>query len=242
MTDVQTTNGGGAVAALQQLKSGLQNVSATLPKAGGDALLRMLKDGGWVYGQDNAEVEEGSIWAVGTMTIQHGYASWTRKGEGEGSNQLVGEVMVPMTHPQPARGDLPSTGWDWSDQLSFLLKCTTGEDVDTQVLYKTTSVGGINAGRELINAIIAQLDVDETKPLPMVELHCGHYQHKKYGKTYTPEFKIVGWAPLEGPAPAKAAAAPAAASSEATEGATPPADAEAAPATTRRRRRPPSTP
>ena len=36
---------------------------------GGKPLLRLLRDGIWVYGQENIEVQEGSHWAVNPMQL-----------------------------------------------------------------------------------------------------------------------------------------------------------------------------
>ena len=57
----------------------------------------------------------------------------------------------------------------------------------------------------------------------VLTLDSEHYPHKKYGRVYTPVFKIVRWISLDGPADAPTAAG------------APPA-AEAAPETRRRRR------
>lgn len=194
------TRAGGAIASLQDLKSGLSNVAATLPKAGGDPILRLLQDGTWLYGAENVEVEEGSRWAINPMSLQHGYISWTDYDKSDKrSNEIVGEAMVPFNQPLPGRHDLPNTGWDWTEQVSMNAKCLNGEDEGTQVVYSPTSVGGIRAVKELIAAILKQLDIDENRPVPVVELDTDHYNHKKYGKTYVPVLRIVDWLSMDGP-------------------------------------------
>lgn len=186
-----------AVAALQGLKQGLQNVQASLPATMTDALLRMGKDGIWVYGAENIEVEEGSLWAVNPMSIRHGYACWTNYDVKEKKkNELLGEVMVSAGQPKPLRTDLQDLGWSWSDQISFSLKCLNGEDKGMQVLYKTTSVGGINATGKVLEALIAQLDKDPEHPVPVLELGNDHYDHKQYGKTYVPIMTVKRWEAL----------------------------------------------
>lgn len=198
--------GSTAVAALQHLKAGLQNVQQNIVTAGGDPYLRLLKDGVWVYGADNTEIEPGSVWAVNPMSLQHGYVSWTDH-PGKQTNEIVGEVMVPMTSPLPAQSDLRDTGWEWAQQLSFQLRCTSGEDKGEQTLYKTTSVGGMNAVKKLINEIMKQLDVNPSRPVPLIELKTDDYPHKKWGKVYVPVFDVVGWATMEGESGADRAAA-----------------------------------
>jgi hypothetical protein len=62
-------------------------------------------------------------------------------------------------------------------------------------------------------AIANQVDVDQSKPVPVVLLKKEHYQHKSYGRIYTPVFEIVEWVGMDGevaePAVAEAEAAPA---------------------------------
>ena len=209
-----TTPASTAVAALQSLKQGLQNVSSTIISAGGDPFLRLLKDGNWVYGAENVDVQEGSYWAVNPLSLEHGFVAWTDH-PGKQVNEIVGEVMVPMTQPLPPRASLADVGWPWSQQLSWQVRCMTGEDEGTQVLYKTTSVGGIRAMEKLIAAISAQLDRDPGKPVPVIELLTDSYQHKKWGQTYTPVFDIKRWIALDdasgGATETEHAAAPAAA-------------------------------
>jgi hypothetical protein len=198
-----TTSSGNAVAALSKLKTGLAGVAATLPKAGGDPILRLLKDGTWVYGQENIEVEPDSEWALNPFSLMHGFVSWTRYQDVDKNDkrkdELVGQKMVPFFEPQPSRGDLPNTGWDWTEQVSVNIKCLTGEDTGTQIVYSPTSVGGIGAMRKLIDAIMRQLDIDEAHPVPLVVFGVDSYNHKRYGKTYVPDIQIVGWASIENP-------------------------------------------
>lgn len=212
MNDVTTRTQSTAVGALQSLRSGLQNVQQQIVTVGGDPFLRLLKDGGWVYGAENIEVEEGSIWAVNPLSLAHGFVSWSDNKKG--ANEILGEVMVPATSPLPNRMQLQDTGQDWKQQLAFQIACTSGEDKGQQTLYKTTAVGGMNAVKALIAEIMKQLDKDPNKPVPLIELSADSYVHKTYGKTYVPEFVIKGWAPLDGDqfaeeeAVAQAAAAP----------------------------------
>lgn len=197
MSNEVANRASGAVAALTSLKSGLQNVSSTIVAAGGDPFLRLLQDGTWVYGAENIEVEEGSSWAVNPLSLKHGWVSWTDH-PGKQANEIVGEVMVPMTSPLPLQTEMRDTGWPWVQQLSFDIKCLDGEDKGVQVLYKTTSVGGMAAIKTLIGKIMAQLDVAPGKPVPVIHLGSDHYSHKKYGKTFTPVLEIVDWIDMEG--------------------------------------------
>lgn len=200
---------GSALASLQSLRAGLANVAATTPQRVREPYLRMGKDGIWVYGADNIEVEEGSKWAVNPLSLRHGYSCWTNYPEGSRKkNELLGEAMVPAASAKPDRSSLEKFDsghkdragnpiyWLWNDQVSVTLMCISGEDKGTTVLYKTSSVGGLGAMGDLIAAIMAQLDSDPNSPVPVVLLDSDSYVHKNYGKTYTPDIKIVEWAGL----------------------------------------------
>jgi hypothetical protein len=64
--------------------------------------------------------------------------------------------------------------------------------------YTTTSVGGRRSVQTLAVAIAAQVEKDQSKPVPVVKLKKDHYTHKSYGKIFTPVFEIVEWVSMEG--------------------------------------------
>ena len=202
MSEAMTTTNasGGALAGLQTLKAGLANVRATVPAAGGTPFLRMLKDGTWVYGADDVEPEEGQRFAVNPLSIEHGYICWkTREEDSKEPAKKLGERMQPMTAPLPNEADLPHMEeGKWTYQIGIGLKGVDGADNGVEVEYKTNSVGGTQAASALIDAILTRVTAGEADVCPIVELANSTYKHKQYGKIYTPEFKIVGWFPLNG--------------------------------------------
>ena len=199
MNQIVQNTGSTAVAALQSLKQGLMNVKSTMKATSSDPYLRFGRDGVWVYGAENIEVEQGSKWAINILSLQHGFVSWTDYPENDKrSNEVVAEVMVPMTSALPDRDKLPPSEWPYSQQVAFQMKCVDGEDAGEQAIYKTTSVGGTNNVSKIIAAIMAQLDVDGEHCVPLVVLGQDSYQHKKWGKTYTPVMDIKGWVTLDG--------------------------------------------
>lgn len=189
---------GTAVGALKNLKAGLQNVHTSTKPKGGEPILRLGRDGLWIFGADNTEVEDGSTWAVNPLSLQHGFICWKVIPEGsKESPELLGEEMVSMFSAKPDKLALPDYGHPWADCLSFELLCLSGEDKGEQMLYKTSSTGGLRATREFIAALMAQLDKDESKPVPVIELKSDHYKHKTYGKTYFPVFDIVEFVAMD---------------------------------------------
>jgi hypothetical protein len=82
-------------------------------------------------------------------------------------------------------------------QVGMMLVCTNGEDKDMQARFTATSVGGKRAVQALAVAIADQVDKDQTKPVPLLTLTSEHYQHKTYGRIYTPIFNIVDWVSMD---------------------------------------------
>lgn len=190
----------GALAALGGLKQGLQNVQASIPTAGGEPILRMGRDGIWVYGGDNIEVEEGSLWAINPLSLKHGWICWKKRPEGsKAAAERYADILVPMHEPKPAFASLPVyQDGEWSEQTAITLLCVSGTDEGTQVEYKPSSIGGGNAMKETIGAIMEQLDKDPEHPVPVVELLNETYDHKVWKKTYVPILRIDHWVAMDG--------------------------------------------
>jgi len=197
-----------ALAAAQALKGKLQKTKAQLPDVQGSQYLRFLQDGNWVFGQENEQVTKDDDCAINPMSIRTGWSCWTdRPGRGA-SNENLGEELVPLgqdaipkaslpVHKDPKDGDKVC---EWRELIAVDVKFMTGPHKGKQVLFKTTSVGGIGAMNALIDQIMLQLDEDPAHVVPIVNLDGEHYMHKKWGRTYTPVIRIVDWVSLDGAA------------------------------------------
>jgi hypothetical protein len=176
----------------------------------GIVIIKCDKTGHWVFGADQTEVEDDSRWAINPFSFVQGFIAW---GDGE----VLGEKMVSVSQPLPEMPEAPpgaKKGWEM--QIGCSLKCISGEDAGMEARYTTTSVGGKKAVQSLAVAIAAQVEKDQSKPVPIVMLARDHYQHKSFGKIFTPVFNIVEWvsmtdepaAPEAAPEPAASEAAP----------------------------------
>jgi hypothetical protein len=174
------------------------NLAATLravnvaDPSGGTVILKMDKTGHWVFGADQTEVEDDATWAINPFSFVHGFIAW---GDGE----VLGEKMVPVSQPLPEM-DLapPGAKRGWEVQIGMSLKCLSGEDEGMEARYATTSVGGKRSVQALVLAIAAQVDADQSKPVPVVALKKEHYQHKSYGRIFSPVFDIQKWIGMDG--------------------------------------------
>jgi len=177
---------------VQSLAQSLRSLD-TGTALGNTVILKMDKTGHWVFGADQTEVEDDSLWAINPFSFTHGYIAW---GDGE----VLGEKMAPVTQPLPELEPAPpGAKKGWEPQTGLSLTCIKGEDRDTEARFQTTSVGGRRAVADLAQAIATQVEKDQSKPVPVVRLKKSHYLHKSYGRIYTPVFDVVEWVSLDGP-------------------------------------------
>lgn len=185
----------------KSLRTSLAKLQQELPARVTDPYLRLGRDGIWIYGAENTEVEPGSKWQMDLDSFQHGYVCWSRYDENDKrGNEKLGEVMVPHWVTKPDKATLSDHGFPWSEQVSVKLACISGEDAGTQVLYSATSVGGLGEIKEKLLPVIframddiAQQGEVTENLIPVVQLANSSYNHSKYGKIYTPAFKFLGF-------------------------------------------------
>lgn len=179
--------------AVSSLSSALRVAAQSAAPAGGTVILKMDRTGHWVFGADQDEVEPGSKWAVNPYSFTHGYIAW-------GDGQVLGEKMAPMTEPLPeVEAAPPGASKGWEMQIGFSLKCISGEDAGMEARYTATSVGGKRSVQELALAVAEQADKDSSRIVAVVTLGKDYYQHKSYGRIYTPVFDVVEWVGMNGP-------------------------------------------
>lgn len=196
-----TAFGSANLPSVQSLSSALRKIEADVGPSG-MVIIKMDKAGHWVFGADQTEVEDDSIWAVNPFSFVHGYIAW-------GDGTVLAEAMAPVSEPLPETGPAPEgakRGWEM--QIGMALACTNGEDEGMQARYTVTSVGGKRAVQALAIAIADQADKNPDKPVPLIRLRKEHYQHKSYGRIYTPVFDITGWTSLDSSAAAPEADEP----------------------------------
>ena len=156
------------------------------------AIIKMDRTGHWVFGADQTEAEDDARWAVNPFSFVHGFIAW---GDGE----VLAEKLVPVTEPLPElEAAPPGAKKGWEPQTGLSLKCISGEDAGMEARFTTTSVGGRKAVQTLAVAIAAQVEKDQSKPVPVVKLGKDHYTHKSYGRIYTPVFEVVEWVSMDG--------------------------------------------
>tara|TARA_R110000772_G_scaffold109141_1_gene212373 strand:+ start:1009 stop:1767 length:759 start_codon:yes stop_codon:yes gene_type:complete len=177
---------------VSNLLGGLKATKTQVQSDSGNAdILRMLKDGDWVYGADDIDVEPDSLWALNPMSIQLGYIAWL-------DQKPVGEAMAPMGEDPIVQSSLPEVGAPYKRQITAQLACVSGEDAGVNVITKQTSHGGKKEITRVIDEIIARIEGGEgTKIVPIFTLENDNYKHKEYGKIYTAVMSIQKWVSMD---------------------------------------------
>lgn len=185
-----TTFSGSNLPSVASLSTALRAIETDVGAAG-SVILKMDKTGHWVFGADQTEIESDALWAVNPFSFVHGFIAW---GDGE----VLGETMVGVHQPLPELDVAPPNAKKgWETQVGMSLKCISGEDNGMEARYTTTSVGGKKAVQALAVAIATQVEKDQSKPVPIVLLGKEHYQHKSYGRIFTPIFAVQEWVSME---------------------------------------------
>jgi hypothetical protein len=195
-----TTFSGANLPSVKSLATALRTIEADVGGAG-TVIIKMDKTGHWVFGADQTEIEDAATWAVNPFSFVHGYIAW---GDGE----VLAEKMVSVSQPLPElEAAPPGAKKGWETQVGMSIKCLSGADVGMEARYTTTSVGGKKGVQALAVAIATQVEKDQDKPVPVVELGKEHYTHKSYGRIFTPLFKVIEWVGMDGEAKAEEAPA-----------------------------------
>jgi hypothetical protein len=179
---------------VKSLSTALRTIQADVGPTG-TVIIKMDKTGHWVFGADQEEVEADSTWAVNPFSFVHGFIAW-------GDGDVLAEKMVSVSEPLPEMDDAPAGAKRaWEVQVGMSIKCLTGDDKGMEARYTTTSAGGKRGVQTLAVAIAEQVDKDQSKPVPVVLLKKEHYQHKSYGRIFTPLFDIQSWVSMDGEEP-----------------------------------------
>ena len=182
---------------VQAMTSALRSVAADVGGASGTVILKCDRTGHWVFGADQTEIEDGSIWAVNPNSFVHGYIAW-------GKGEVLGEKMARVDEPLPELTPAPAAAErGWEMQVGMTLACTNGEDEGLQARFSTTSVGGKKMWAVVALAVAEKTDKDPINCVPLVRLTSEQYTHKQYGRVHNPIATIIGWTSLDADAAAE---------------------------------------
>lgn len=167
------------IAELNTMKQALSQLKSAQPAGlAGASLLKLdRQDGEWRYGVDGTTLGREEV-AINPVSFVHGWVCW-------GDATILGEEMVSIARPAPTKPE-PVQGNTWSFQLGFGAALLDG----TQLVYKTTAMGGLEFVQNLASEIACHTG---DGVVPIVRLTATNYKHKKYGRIYKPAFELVRW-------------------------------------------------
>lgn len=197
-TDLQKFFSGHNLPSRENLTKSLAGFSAAKNTLTGKALMRMNKDSGaWVYGVDSLPLAEGTHLIANPSSLASGYVAWwLGKIEGEVMQPLaLGPVdpskLAPVNSGGIPPGKKAPSGRGWENQASIDL--ISQDDIPLNLIYKTSTLGGMKALLTLAGEIAFGLSEDERRAYPVIEIGCDSYQHREFGTVYTPVLSIVSW-------------------------------------------------
>lgn len=206
---IKFKNAGLPTAGIAQYKQALQAARDQVSVgAGGVQFLRLGKDDGiWMYGQEDTEIEEGSLWAINPSSLETGVIAWppatSKLKDPIKKMRRVFDVNAPVID----KTQLPvaANGGAWDDCVSFEMQCIGStdpkvepEDLGVAICYQQNSYGGKAAFDQIAEELMVQLDKDPRLIVPVVELKSDSYTHPKWGKVFKPVFDIVKWVAMDG--------------------------------------------
>lgn len=179
-------------------------------------LLKFAK-GHWSLGKEGTAIKEGTRYYANMQGLRIGWQRWE-------DGRPSGEIMVLMVSGEkpPLRSTLGDTDRDLWDldkegrprdpwQLTNELPMVSAEDGE-EVVFSTSSKGGINAIGELCIAYSKGRKMKPPGAVPVIEIGTSSYKHsdKTFGTIYTPVLKLADWVDGGQPAEEEPAPAPAA--------------------------------
>ena len=186
----------------EKLAEALSGFAAAKNTLTGKALLKLTKQGIWVFGIDNEVLPSGTHLIANPASLASGYiAWWMGKIEGEIMQPLsMGPVdatkLAPVNSGGVPPGKKEASGRGWESQASVDLM--TQDKTPLNLIYKASSLGGMKTLLGLAGDIVVGMQEHPDHVYPVIEVSQDSYQHKEWGKVYTPLLAIVGWLDAEG--------------------------------------------
>lgn len=208
---VKFKNAGLPAAGIAQYKQAIQAARDQVSVGSGMQFLRLGKDDGvWMYGQEDTEIEPGSLWAINPTSLEIGVIAWppnnSKLKEPIKKMRRIFDVNAPAIDKVALPA--PANGGTWDDCVSFEMQCIGGadekgkpfdpEDLGLTISYQQNSYGGKQAFDEIAKELMLQLDRDPRLIVPVIELKSDSYTHPKWGKVFKPVFDIVKWVAMDG--------------------------------------------
>lgn len=201
--EVQSFFGGGKVAdRINKAKQLRKGVHVEKAKKGSEFPFLGTKNGEllFTFGQDNAPVPEGTLWAANIATAQTGYAYWHNRKKTAvltsiwDDNPVIVEDLPDIDHLKDSQGK----SIQWGPAYAWQLAAVNGPIKGLTVAYEGTANYMLDLSEQLI--LISANRMEESEDcFPIIELWNDPYPNADNGNpTSKHKFKLYGWGSLAG--------------------------------------------
>lgn len=186
------------VAKAQQLRKGVHVEKA---KKGSEFPFLGTKNGElqFTYGQDNAPVPEGTLWAVNIATAQTGYAYWANRKKTQRLASIWDDPIVlgDLPDPDPSH-DSKGNPIEWGPAYAWQFAAVNGPLKGLTVAYEGTANYMLDLSEQLI--LMAANRMEESEDcFPIIHLFNDPYPNADNGNpTSKHKFELYGWGSVDG--------------------------------------------
>lgn len=165
----------------------------------------------FIYGQDQAVVPPGTLFAFNIMTAETGFAYWFRKSLVKRTKSIWDEDPVTEEElPEPqqydeeeilaaARKKTTLTQPTWGPLYKWDVKAVAGPNLDIACIYQGIQLYMRRLSEQLIDEAAARGEVSDMI-IPVGRLYNDPYMHPTHGKlTTSHKVEIMGWAAIDRP-------------------------------------------
>ncbi len=201
-TDIAKFFSGYQVPDAKKLADALAGFSASKNSLTGKALLKLTKQGLWVFGIDSEILPQKTQLIAYPGSLSSGYVAWwLGKIEGETMQPLTSGPVDASKLPPVNSGSIPpgkkeASGRGWETQAS--IEFMTQDSTPLHLIYKTSSLGGLKSLLTLAGEIAFGLSENPQRAYPLVSATEDFYIHKEWGKVFIPVLILEGWLDAEG--------------------------------------------
>lgn len=193
------TNVAARVAKAKKLRKGVHSQAA---KRGGEFPFLGTPNGVtlFTYGQDNAPVPEGTLWAVNIMTAKTGWCYWANRKKVQKMTSIWDDHPIQLEElpdPEPSH-DADGDPIEWQPSYAWQLAAVNGPIVGTTVAYEGNANYMLLISEELIKISANRMEEDEAC-FPIIKLYNKPYPHPTKGTpTSKHQLELYGWGNLNG--------------------------------------------
>ena len=147
-----------------------------------------------IYGEDEIEVEDGSLWAVNPNSLQVGFITWSEDDQTTAPlEEKMAFIIGDNAESEILRSDMENhPNSRTNSQMAISVSCLTGADKGQLCQFKSSSMKGRASIERLWRELVGAMPEDSAKThVPVVSLAPTIVKNKKKGSTRFVEFTLT---------------------------------------------------